>query len=207
MQIGVNHLGHFLLMRLLTPILVETAKATNKPSRFVAISPCAAARSTVNTVPPAIDFDDIMFEKREYDEAKAYSQSKLANYLHALGDNRKIPSDQLISTSVHLGWVYSPLDQHVTAKMFGAGWSGKFKAEMFRKIIILSGHMIVSKDGAQTTLHCVLDDNVESGKFYSQFYVDEKSKAGGWPMEIPNPNATVEAADKLWEISEKLVGL
>lgn len=42
MQIGCNHLGHFLLLQLLAPLLVKTADTTGKPSRYVALSSCAA---------------------------------------------------------------------------------------------------------------------------------------------------------------------
>ena len=209
MQIGCNHLGHFLLMRLLTPLLVKTAEKTGKPSRFVALSSVAASESTMGNGVPEIDFDDLMWESREYSEGKAYGQSKLANYLHALGASRKIPADKLVSTSVHPGWVYSPLDQHIVGKMLGTGFVAKWFAAMMRQVFLWKGDMITPVDGAQTTLHCVLDDNIQSGKFYSQFgiYKDEKYRAGGWPMELPNPKATPEAADKLWEVSEKLVGL
>jgi len=73
-----------------------------------------------------------------------------------------------------------------------------------------SGNMISDQDGAQTTLHCILSDadDMESGTFYSQFgiYKDKKSRKGGWPLKMINPNATPEAAAKLWEQSEKLVG-
>ena len=71
--------------------------------------------------------------------------------------------------------------------------------------------MISAVDGAQTSLHCILTDaeNMESGAFYSQFgiYKDVEAKKGGWPMKLPNPNATPEVALKLWEESEKLVGV
>eukprot|EP00978_Attheya_sp_CCMP212_P021430 scaffold62527_cov49-Attheya_sp.AAC.3 len=74
-----------------------------------------------------------------------------------------------------------------------------------------SGMKIPTVDGAQSTLHCVLEDaeKLESGAFYSQMgiYMDEDSVKGGWPMKLPNPNATPEAAAKLWKVSEALVGL
>lgn len=81
--------------------------------------------------------------------------------------------------------------------------------KIVRKVFLLKGDMIVPEDGAQTTLHCVLADDIESGKFYSQFgiYADDESKAGGWPMKLPNANGTDENADRLWKMSEKLVGL
>eukprot|EP00536_Pseudo-nitzschia_multiseries_P001462 jgi/Psemu1/3391/gm1.3391_g len=210
MQFGVNHLGHFLLMRLLTPMLVATAKTTQKPSRFLAVSSVAAAESSMAKSTPKIDFDDPMFETRDYDPGTAYGQSKLANYLHALEASRRIPPDQLISTSNHPGWVYTPLDKHIAARMLGTGTIAGIVGAALRRFFLLSGHMIRPEDGGiQTSLHCILDDDVESGKYYAQFgiFKDESCQAGGWPLEMPNPNATVEAAEKLWEVSDKLVGL
>jgi hypothetical protein len=97
-------------------------------------------------------------------------------------------------------WVRSNLDQHVLS----SGFFGK----MLRNVFSFSGQMIEPVDGAQTSLHCVLADDIRSGAFYSQFgiYTDKLAKAGAWPLEkIPNDNATDENATKLWEVSEKLV--
>ena len=211
MQFGCNHLGHYLLMRLLTPLMLKTAETTNKPSRFVALSSVAAGESSFTGNVATIDFDDLNWETREYDEGKAYGQSKLANYYHALGASRKYSADKLLAVSVHPGWVYSPLDQHVAKRMFGEGWFANMIAGMMRQIFLWKGDMIMPVDGAQTTLHCVLADNndIETGKFYSQIglYKNPDEKAGGWPMDLPNPNLNDQDADKLWEVSEKLVGL
>jgi hypothetical protein len=68
-------------------------------------------------------------------------------------------------------------------------------------------------DGAQTTLHCLLDDDVpnHNGEFFSQnsiLYPNKENKAGGWPMESPNPNAKdPEQGKKLYDVSLELVGL
>jgi len=210
MQLGCNHLGHFLLTHLLTKKMLETARMTKKPSRLVVLSSCAAAEMAMGDVGmPNVDFDDINWEKREYSEEKAYAQSKLCNYLHALGMSRKYPPEQIVAVSVHPGWVRSNLDVHTFRKYFGDQWYGRIMSELVRQIFLLKGDMISAQDGAQTSLHCILDDSVESGKFYSQFgiYKDYKSRNGGWPMELPNPNATPENADKLWEVSLKMVGV
>ena len=75
----------------------------------------------------------------------------------------------------------------------------------------MTGQMIKVEDGAQTTLHCVLNDmeKMENGAYYAQTgpFKNKEAKKGGWPMVLPNKNATPEKAAKLWEVSEKLVGI
>jgi NAD(P)-dependent dehydrogenase (short-subunit alcohol dehydrogenase family) len=211
MQFGCNHLAHFLLMDLLTPILLKTAETTKKPSRFVVLSSCAASETTMRDGFATVDFEDVMFETREYDEFVAYQQSKLANYLHAMEAAKKYPSDKLISTAVHPGWVYSNLDNHYVTKVMGDNFVARFLAEMMRQVFLWKGDMIMPVDGAQTTLYCLLEDadKVESGAFYSQFgiYKDPDLQPGGWPMKKSvNPdNATPENAATLWDVSKKLV--
>lgn len=68
MTFAVNYLSHFLLTRLLLPLLRESA-----PARVVNVA-------SVGQRP--IDFDDVMLE-RGYDPMRAYSQSKLAMILDA----------------------------------------------------------------------------------------------------------------------------
>lgn len=214
LQFGSNHLAHFYLMRLLTPILLKTAEKTGKPSRFVALSSCAAGLTSLasNGELPYIDFDDLMWEKREYNEGSAYGQSKLSNYLHAMEASKKYPADKLISTAVHPGWVLSNLDSHVFKKMVGDGFIGRAFASFFRQIFLWKGDMIIAEDGAQTSLYCVLEDQdkMQSGAFYSQFgiYKDPELQPGGWPLtkSINPDHATAENASRLWEVSENLVG-
>jgi NAD(P)-dependent dehydrogenase (short-subunit alcohol dehydrogenase family) len=213
LQFGSNHLAHFYLMRLLTPLLLETANTTGKPSRFVALSSCAAGLTPMTAEWPSIDFDDLMSEKKVYNEIHAYGQSKLANYLHAMEAGKKYPADKLISTAVHPGWVLSNLDVHAIRKIFGDGFLGRMMARIIRNIFLWKGDIITAEDGAQSSLYCILEDadKVQSGAFYSQFgvYKDPELQPGGWPLKKSvNPDhATAENATKLWEVSEKLVGL
>lgn len=68
-------------------------------------------------------------------------------------------------------------------------------------------------EGAQSTLHCLLDDEVpnHSGEYYSQnsiLYPNKENRPGGWPMSSPNPKAhDTELAEKLYHRSMELVGL
>jgi NAD(P)-dependent dehydrogenase (short-subunit alcohol dehydrogenase family) len=103
-QMGCNHLAHFLLFKLLTPILLKTAEDAGKPSRFISVSSCAASALSIGGGKYAdIDFDDLLWESREYDNGAAYQQSKLANYLTAWEASKKYDSSKLISVSLHPG--------------------------------------------------------------------------------------------------------
>lgn len=213
MQFGSNHLGHFYLMRLLTPLLLKTAKETGKPSRFVSLSSCAASANGMGVGYAEIHFDDLMWENTEYLSFKAYQQSKLANYLHAMEAAKRYPADQLISVALHPGWVRTNLDVHAIRRFFGDGCIGQTIANILRKFFSWKGDSINAVDGAQTTLHCILEDaeKMESGAFYSQFgiYTDPELCPGGWPYKksINPEHATLENAQKLWVMSDKLVGL
>lgn len=189
MMFGTNHLGHYLLVALLQALLQKSA------ARIVVLSSCAAAQMSFPGQEMAkIDFDDLDFHARIPSEGGAgYGQSKLANYLHAQELAKRVAG--VTAVSVHPGWIDSPF----------------FKAVPEDKLAGMraSGMMLSWTEGAQTTLHCCLADDIKSGAFYSQIgvYKDEAAKAGGWPMELPNPNATPEIAARLWDESAKLVGL
>ena len=70
-----------------------------------------------------------------------------------------------------------------------------------------------SWESAQTSLHCLLSDDVtqHSGEYFSQhsvLYRDKECKKGGWPMKSPNPHANdMVAAKKLVAAARPLVGL
>ena len=106
MQLGTNHIGHFLLTGLLAPALVASA-----PSRVVVLSSAAHAIA-------GIDFDDPMFERREYDPWLAYGQSKTANALFALELNRRLEKQGVSAYAVHPGMILTKLGRHMSAELF-----------------------------------------------------------------------------------------
>ena len=197
-QFGVNHLGHFLLTELLLEKII-----TSSPSRIVNVSSVAIDGLPGNK-PPDINFEDLNFEKRKYNRAEAYAQSKLANCLYTNNLSRRLSSNGVTVVSIHPGWVRSNLERYVARNIF---------AKLFTEIVAgILGGKIDYKIGAHTTLHVLLDKKVEemSGKFFSQVGVYKKKpdRNGGWPM-VP-PNIKVEdnnLSDKLYEVSKVLVGL
>ncbi|MFK7998539.1 MAG: SDR family oxidoreductase [Polyangiales bacterium] len=195
MQIGVNHLGHFLLTDLLLGALKKGA-----PSRVVNVSSCFHDKAQGRE--GKIVVEDLHFDNRKYDGWEAYAQSKLANVLHAKELAKRTQGSGVTAVSVHPGWVRTDLAKH-TMPLFMQNY-------VLRPIFGLMG-MIEPWQGAQTSLHALLADDVSehSGAFFSQtgMYRDKACNKGGWPLTSPNPNAHDEAMAKaLWEKSEELVG-
>jgi NAD(P)-dependent dehydrogenase (short-subunit alcohol dehydrogenase family) len=199
-QFGINYLGHFLL----TELLLDTLKAS-APARIICVS--SVAHAGMRGVYGEIDFDDLNFDKREYDAYQAYANSKLAIVLHALDLARRLEGTGVSAFSVHPGWIRSNL----IASSGGA--VGKFVQNiLLRPFSGLLGTMSWF-EGAQTTLHCLLDDDApnHSGEYYSQnsiLYPNKENRPGGWPMQSPNPLAhDTELGEKLYHHSLELVGL
>jgi NAD(P)-dependent dehydrogenase (short-subunit alcohol dehydrogenase family) len=196
-QFGVNYLGHFLL----TELLLETLKLS-APSRIVCLSSVVHI-GTRNQVGD-IQLDDPNFEKRPYDRQLAYTQSKLAMVLHALDLSRRLRGTGVSAFSVHPGWVRTNLAQHMVPV-----WVQNVVMRPFSGLL----GMMSAYEGAQTTLHCLLDDDApqHSGEYYSQMsilYREREDRPGGWPMKSPNPNAhDAKLAEELYHRSLELVGL
>jgi len=192
-QFGVNHLGHFLL----TDLLLDVLK-TSAPSRVVCLSSCFHDKAQGR--PGEIHFDDLQLENGKYDGWTAYAQSKLANLLHAKELSKRLAGTGVTAVSVHPGWVRTNLAKHSMPL-----W---VQNVIMKPLSGLIG-MIEPWEGAQTSLHCLLADEVENGAFYSQFgiYRTKEAKPGGWPLRSPNPVAHDDAvASKLWAISKELTG-
>lgn len=196
-QFGINYLGHFLL----TELLLEPLKAS-APASIVCVS--SVAHAGMRGIYGEIDFNDLNFDKREYDPGVAYAQSKLANVLHALDLSRRLEGTGVSAFAVHPGWIRSNLVNGAMAKFV--------QNVLLRPFSGILGTMSWY-EGAQTTLHCLLDDDApkHSGEYFSQnsiLYPNPENRPGGWPMPSPNPRAhDVELAEKLYHTSMDLVGL
>jgi NAD(P)-dependent dehydrogenase (short-subunit alcohol dehydrogenase family) len=195
-QLGTNHLGHFLLTELLLPTLKQSA-----PSRIVILSSCYHDKAQGRE--GRINFEDLNFEKRKYDGWEAYAQSKLANLLHAKHLGKKLSASGVTAVSVHPGWVRTNLIR---------GFMPIWMQDVLLKPFLRLGGMIEPWEGAQTTLYSLLAPEVENhnGAYFSQkgIYRTKEASKGGWPLYSPNPNAHEEStAERLDQVSRLLVGL
>ena len=82
MQFGTNHIGHFALTVGLIPALKAAAQFSGRKSRVVNLSSLGHCISDV-------DFNDINFKTRPYNEYVSYCQSKTANILFSVELNKR----------------------------------------------------------------------------------------------------------------------
>src|SRR5512139_1318689 len=110
-QFATNHLGHFALTRALLPALLES-----DAPRVVALSSSGHRLSS-------IVFDDIHFERREYNKWKAYGQAKTANALMALHLDTLHANNGLTANAVHPGGIKTGLSRFISREeMEAMGW-------------------------------------------------------------------------------------
>ncbi|XP_070577917.1 retinol dehydrogenase 13-like [Ptychodera flava] len=144
LQLGVNHLGHFLLTNLLLDLLKKSS-----PSRIINVSSKAHENGKIN-------FDDINSEKG-YSKFSAYSQSKLANVLFTRELSRKLEGTGVTVNSLHPGVVKTELGRH-----FG-------KLALFAMNVMAYIVLKDPVDGAQTSIHCAVDEGLKdvTGLYFS----------------------------------------
>lgn len=190
MQFGTNHIGHFYLTMLLTPLLKKSA-----PSRVINVS-SGAHRNGPN---PFGDWVAERFEKVEgpseanYRPFTNYGISKGANILFAREYNRRFSGDRITAVSLHPGVIPTELTRH-NALLGGLLNSiGKY----FVKSI---------PQGAATTVRCVslTDEEIKGGHYYS-----DCQEANGQLRNDFFPETNVgnneSSQEKLWILTEKLI--
>lgn len=149
LQFGVNHLGHFLLTKLLLPSL----KSSLRP-RVVNVSSNSHYRGD-------IDFNNLRGQKgaASYSGMQAYSQSKLANVLFTREMARRHP--QIDCNALHPGTVRTRFANKDSKWYVSLGWT------------LLKPFMIPKKKGAETSVYLASSPAIEG---VSGQYFDDKQR-------------------------------
>ncbi len=98
-QFGTNHLGHFVLVNRIAPLL-------RKGSRLINLSSAGHRFSNV-------DLDDPNFERTPYEPFLAYGRSKTANILFAIAFDRRHRGRGVRAAAVHPGVIQTELGRHL----------------------------------------------------------------------------------------------
>lgn len=187
MQMGTNHLGHFLFTRMLISLLKKTVRDHNPNVRVVTV-----ASSAHMFADAPIRLHDLNWDKEEeFSPGQAYFQSKLANILFSRELGKRLAGSGITTYSLHPGVIATELNRH-------ASESSNIVAYLFHFIFytVFGGMIKTPFHGAQTTLYCSLDESLKdtTGKYYS----DCKET-------LPTKHAmNNEHAQELWKLSENL---
>ena len=100
-QFGVNHLGHFVLVNRIAPLLASGSRVVCLSSRGHRLSD--------------VDLEDPNFERQPYVEFVAYGRSKTANILFAVEFDRRNKARGVRATAVHPGSIETELGRYLTA--------------------------------------------------------------------------------------------
>ena len=180
LQFGTNHLGHFVLVNRLMPLLKASA-----PSRIVNLSSAGHFAS-------GIIWDDPNFETNEYSKMDAYGQSKTANILFTVELERRYGDSGVHAWAVHPGMVMTDLARSFTKDDFGDLASRAKKSGMKMPTL-------VNVDvGASTQVWaCASAEALERpGSYLADRTFAEPSDYAADP----------DFAKRLWVLSEELVG-
>ena len=195
LQFAVNHLGHFALALALHRALAAGA-AERGEARIVSVSSTAHMRSPVV-------FDDLQFDRRDYDPQAAYAQSKTANSLFAVEATRRWAADGIVANTVNPGGVATGLQRHFTRKQLDylaeAEAAGVFAYKTAGQGAATTLVAAVAPEFARTGGH-YLDDGREA------YTVPDDADLFDHPHGVKRWALDPGAAQELWEVSLDLIG-
>ncbi|KUL91712.1 hypothetical protein ZTR_01210 [Talaromyces verruculosus] len=182
LQLGTNHLGHFLLTKTILPKIRKAAPG----ARIISVSSSGHRFSDIR-------YDDPNFGNGDrYDQWTAYGQSKTANILMAVYLSHNIPKEEVACLSLHPGSVASSLQQHLTSDLAKEGFERANAIDGFephnRKSL---------QQGGATIMRAALDPSLQS---LSGEYLNDCN-----PFPCAEWARNVENAERLWKWSEACV--
>ena len=181
-QFATNHLGHFALALGLHDALAAAAGA-----RIVSVS------SNAHRVSPVV-FDDLMFERRPYEEWSAYGQSKTANVLFAVEAAKRYAADGITANALMPGGIRTGLQRHQTsaaAREIFDNYDWKTPEQGASTTVLLAASPLLAGVTGR-----YFEDNNEAERT-----TDPDAESGVRPHALD-----AAAAERLWDISLELIG-
>ena len=187
-QFGTNHLGHFVFVNRLVPLLTAGA-----PSRIVVLSSSGHRMSDV-------DLDDPGFERTEYDPWMAYGRAKTANVLFAVALDRRLRDRGVRACAVHPGGIQTELGRHLTPDVL------RTLMERYPRREPISFKTVLQGAATSVWAAVVADPEAIGGRYCEDCgvaaTVDSADFADGVRPYALDPGR----AEALWARSEELVG-
>ena len=190
-QFGTNHLGHFVLVNRIAPLLHDGARLVNLASSGHRFSD--------------VDLDDPNFERTAYEPFVAYGRSKTANILFAVEFDRRHKAAGIRATAVHPGAIHTELGRHMTPEVL----KGLMDAIAASKTDDNPGMRFKSvPQGAATTVWAgfVAPADAVGGRYCEDCHVAEITAVPGLGGGVCGYALDPENAKALWTKSEEMVG-
>lgn len=193
---AVNHLGHFLLINRLLPLMRKTSKLANAPPpRIVSVS-----SELHRMAPSSIQFaskEEVMEAgSRNLSAVSLYARSKLANILftkHTLVENALQPSgDRILAVATHPGVVHTG-QQDQFKEAYGSLVGSLVKA-------VTVPFMRNPEQGSVSTLWASTADDAEKNGWQGYYFTD--------PGQVGKESAQAcdaQLGKNLHELSEALI--
>lgn len=180
---AANHLGHYLLTRLLLDRLRQSS-----PSRVAVLT--SGMHMGMPGLPPAtLDLDDLPMANGKYVGSAAYARSKLANILFAYELDRREHHNGVNANAVSPAMVPATVERH---------------AKGFQKLLMrwVFPWLPIARTPEQAASNTVFVANDPSLVGLGGLYVEDGIRKRSSPLSYDEA-----LAERLWDVSAKLVGL
>jgi len=191
-QFGTNHLGHFVFINRLVPLLKSGARVVTLSSGGHQISD--------------VDIEDPNFEHTPYQAFTAYGRSKTANILYAVALDSRLKARGVRATAVHPGGIQTELGRHLTpelieqmmARVNRGAKSGQAPAFRFKTV----------PQGSATSVWAgfVAPADAVGGRYCEDCHVCEVNDDATSRVGVRSYALNLDRANALWRKSEEMVG-
>ena len=182
MTFALNHLSYFLLTNLLLDLL-KASGTPESPARVVSVSSAAQSSGTL--------YEAVLLGEAPYRGFQSYSASKLCNVVFTYELARRLQGQPVTANTLHPGLVATNFAMN--------NFNGILKpfAALYRKLSPL--FVRTPEKGAETSIW--LASAPEAAQYTGVYFVDCK------PARTNPLSYDLEAAARLWEMSERMTGL
>jgi NAD(P)-dependent dehydrogenase (short-subunit alcohol dehydrogenase family) len=189
-QFGTNHLGHFVLVNRIAPLLRPGARLVNLSSAGHRFSD--------------VDLDDPNFTHTPYTEFGAYGRSKTANILFAVEFDRRHRAMGVRATAVHPGIIPTELGRYMTPEVT-AGMMASLDAKSETGAPLFQWKTI--PQGAATSVWAATAaPDIVGGRYCEDCHVAEVIDDPASRNGVRSYALDAGRAEALWAKSEAMVG-
>ncbi|MGB7248998.1 MAG: protochlorophyllide reductase [Phormidesmis sp.] len=211
-SVATNHLGHFLLCSLL---LEDMKKASHPEPRLVTLGTVTANPKELGgkiPIPAPPDLGELkgmelgfkapiaMIDGKKFKPGKAYKDSKLCNMLTMLEMHRRYHKDTgIIFNALYPGCVAESDLFRDAPKLFQTIFP------IFQKNI--TGGYVSEEESGERVAKVVADEGYNKSGVYWSWGNRQDENREAFCQEVSNEAADADKANRLWALSEELVGI